>query len=295
MRLPRLLLAATCVAAFSQPMLAQAPAPLQSVEGPAATVSDMVAELTRSRAGLRTKVVNVDTTNSAFLFPSAGSVQGAGGTFFKSDGMIVNHRNAMQRVSMGFIAQGVNNGSRPLKYFDLNAVTPYTLKDIVGNPNLLHESGLGAVLVTGVLQSGNADSNALLDGFSRIWTNQPNAQGTVSLAFPSIGVADSFGNSYAYALGLRHDTGFRTNVGVVNLDSQAHTWTVTANGETGLIQTFTVTVEAYSMRQVPITAGDYGILLIALTPNVNGFFWSAYAASVDNITGDGWVSHAAQP
>ena len=75
MRLPRLLLAATCVAAFSQPMLAQAPAPLQSVEGPAATVSDMDAELTRSRAGLRTKVVNVDTTNSAFLFPSAGSVQ----------------------------------------------------------------------------------------------------------------------------------------------------------------------------------------------------------------------------
>jgi hypothetical protein len=209
--------------------------------------------------------------------------------------MIVNHRNAMQRISMGWIAQGVNNGSRPLKYFDLNAVTPYVLKDLVGNPNLLGESGLGAVLVTGVLQSGSSDSNALLDGFSRIWTNQPNAQGTVSLAFPSIGVADSFGNAYAYALGLRHDTGFRTNVGIVNLDSQAHTWTVTANGETGLVSTFTVAVEPYSMRQVPISAGDYGILLIALTPNVNGFFWSAYAATVDNITGDGWVSHAAQP
>jgi hypothetical protein len=293
MRLPRLLLAASFIAAFSQPMVAQAPAPLQSVDGPASTVGDMVAELTRSHSGSRTKVVNIDTTNSSFLFPSAGSVQGAGGTFFKSDGMIVNHRNAMQRITMGWIAQGVNNASRPVVPFQLNAVTPYTLQDFVASS--LHESGLGAVLVSGTLQSGNADSSALLDGFSRIWTNQPNASGTVSLAFPSIAVLDSFGNAFAYALGLRHDAGFRTNVGIVNLDTQAHTWTVTVNGQRGPLTNFNVTVEGISMRQVPIPTGDYGILLIALAPDVNGFWWSAYAASVDNITGDGWVAHAAQP
>jgi hypothetical protein len=282
MRLPSLVIAASCAGVLSGSLAAQT---LEAIHSP---------EL--NGTGVRTKVVNLDTTNDAFLFPSAGSVQGAGGTFFKSDGMLVNHRNAMQRVSMGWIAQGVNNGSRPLKYFNLNAVTPYVFKDLVANPSLLGESGLGAVLVTGVTSTGALDSGATLDGFSRIYTNQPGAQGTVSLAFPSISVLDSLGNSFAYAIGLRHDTGFRTNVGVVNLDSVPHTWTVTVNGEPpSPITNFTITVEGYSMRQVPIPAGNYGILLVALTPNASGFWWSAYAASVDNITGDGWVSHAAQP
>ena len=293
MRLARLVLATPFIAALSHPLVAQAPATLQSIEGPRGTVGDMVAELTRSRSNVRTKVVNADTTNSAFLFPAAGSVQGAGGTFFKSDGMLVNHRNASQRITMGWIAQGVNNASRPVVPFQLNAVTPYTLEDFVTTS--LHESGLGAVLVSGTLASGNADSNALLDGFSRIWTPQPGAQGTVSIAFPSISVLDSLGNAFAYAIGLRHDAGFRTNVGIVNLDNQAHTWTVSVNGQTGLMTSFSVTVEGISMRQVSIPAGEYKILLIALAPDVNGFWWSAYAASVDNITGDGWVSHAAQP
>jgi hypothetical protein len=80
------------------PLLAQAPLRCRAYDGPAATVGDMVAELTRSRAAARTKVVNVDTTNSAFLFPSGRQRPGRGRTFFKSDGMIVNHRNAMQRI-----------------------------------------------------------------------------------------------------------------------------------------------------------------------------------------------------
>lgn len=296
MRLPRLLLAASCIVATSLPLGAQSLKRIESSELHG-TVSGMVGELVGRRgAGVRTKVVNLDAAADAFLFPAAGSVQGAGGTFFKSDGMIVNHRNATQRISMGWIAQGVNNGSRPLKYFDLNAVTPYVLKDLVGSPNLLGETGLGAVLVTGVTSTGDADSGATLDGFSRIWTNQPGAQGTVSIAFPSISVLDSLGNAFAYALGLRHDAGFRTNVGIVNLDSVPHTWTVTINGDgTSPITNFNVTVEGFSMKQTPLPSGDYGILLVALTPDATGFYWSAYGAAVDNITGDGWVSHASQP
>jgi hypothetical protein len=295
MRLFRLMLGASCAAALSGLLGAQDLQPIQAPELHG-TVGGMIDELARARGtgtGVKPKVVTADVASAAFLFPSAGSVQGAGGTFFKSDGMIVNYRNSAQRVSMGWIAQGVNNGSRPLKYFNLNAVTPYTLEDFVATS--LGESGLGAVLVTGVLQSGNPDTNASLDGFSRIWTPQPGSAGTVSLAFPSIAVLDSFGNAFAYALGLRHDAGFRTNVGIVNLDSQPHTFNVTANGKTQLINNFTVNVEAYSMRQVPITAGNYGILLISVSPTVNGFWWSAYAAAVDNTTGDGWVAHAAQP
>jgi len=292
MRLARLLLGAICVVALSRLLEAQSASLIESVDLKG-TVGGMLDDLSRGRAtGVRTKVIGLDTTDSAFIFPSAGAVQGAGGTYFRSDVMIVNHRTTTQRVSVGWIAQGVNNSSRALQYFDLTANTPYILSDFVSNT--LHQSGLGAVLVSGVTSGGNADSNATLDGFSRIYTNQPGAQGTVSLSFPSITVLDSFGNSFAYALGMRHDPGFRTNVGIVNLDGSAHTWNVSVNGLNGST-TFPVTVEGVSMRQVPVPTGNYGDLLVSLVPTVNGFWWSAYAASVDNITGDGWVSHASQP
>jgi len=293
MRLSSLGLAASCIATLSAALGAQT---LQPVHDPGlkGTVGGMIEDLARERGtGVRQKVIGVDTSDSAFLFPSAGSVQGAGGTYFRSDAFIVNHRQAMQRISMGFIAQGANNANRPLHYFDLKAGTPYVLLDLVGS--VLHESGLGAVLVSGVTASGSFDSGANLDGFSRIWTNQPGAQGTVSLAFPSVALFDSYGNAYSYALGLRHDAGYRTNVGIVNLDPTPHTWTVTVNGDQGPLVNFNVAVDGTSMKQVPVPAGVYGNLLLALIPDSNNALWSAFGASADNITGDGWVSHACQP
>jgi hypothetical protein len=259
----------------------------------------MLKEIAQKRGGVgtRAKVVTVDGANPAFLFPSAGSVQGAGGTFYRSDVMIVNHRPADQRISVGWIAQGVNNASRQLSYYTLKANTPYVILDFVGN-GLLKQSGLGSVLVTGVTASGAVDPSAALDGFSRIWTPQPNAQGTVSLAFPSMDPLDLFGNKIGYSLGMRHDPAYRCNVGIVNLDTAAaHTWTVTINGDNPAtpITNFNVTVDIVSMKQVPVPAGDYGNLLLAMEPNANTFWWSGYGASVDNITGDGWVSHAVQP
>ena len=86
MRLSSLVIAASCAALLSGPLAAQT---LEAIHSPElhGTVGEMVEDLLRTRgSGVRTKVVNLDTTNNAFLFPSAGSVQGAGGTFFKSDG-----------------------------------------------------------------------------------------------------------------------------------------------------------------------------------------------------------------
>jgi hypothetical protein len=93
---------------------------------------------------------------------------------------------------------------------------------------------------------------------------------------------------------MRHDTAYRANVGIVNLDESPKTFTVAIIGTAGNTQ-FQVTVDGISMKQVPVPAGNYGNVLVAVTPTANGFWWSAYAASVDNITGDGWVSHSSQP
>jgi len=97
-----------------------------------------------------------------------------------------------------------------------------------------------------------------------------------------------------YGLGLRHDSQYRTNVGIVNTDSVARTWTVGINGLHGS-GSFTITVPAVSMKQVAVPNALYGDLVITLQSDGVGFWWSAYGASVDNITGDGWVAHVMQP
>jgi hypothetical protein len=48
------------------------------------------------------------------------------------------------------------------------------------------------------------------------------------------------------------------------------------------------------MLQVPLPAGTYGDLILAIESTGFDFAWSAYGASVDNISGDSWTSHAAQ-
>src|SRR5436305_8118487 len=130
----------------------------------------------------------------------------------------------------------------------------------------------------------------------RIWTPQPGSTGTVSQSFPAVSLFDSVDNFTAFALGLRQDASYRTNVGVVNLDSVVHTWTITSLNTSA---TMTLQVQPFSLSQTGVPAsfaGSSGNL--SLTYDVHAaddsFTWSAYASSVDNVTGDGWVSRATQ-
>jgi hypothetical protein len=266
---------------------------LQRLPTDGARIGDLLRRLPQRVDGAsRRKVIGLDSAADNFVFAAAGSVQGAGGTYFRSDVTIVNHRSVEQRIAIGWIAQGIDNSNAPLQYFSIPANTPLILADFVAQT--LGESGLGAVLITGVTASNDLDSSAQLDGFSRIWTPQPGAAGSVSQGFPSVSFFDSLGSLTAYALGLRHDTQFRTNVGIVNLDSVAHTWTVGVNGLSGSTS-FPVSVPPVSMRQAPLPSGNYGNLLLSLDSDASGFWWSAYGASVDNVSGDSWSSHASQP
>jgi hypothetical protein len=232
-------------------------------------------------------VVSVDWEKESFIIPVAGSIQGGGGTFFRSDITIANRRLASQVISVGFLVRGQNNASTPTHLYSIAANTTTVTRDFIATQ--LGTSGLGTLLVIAVDSNGNPDTNAEIDGFSRIWTPQPGSAGTVSQAFESIDIEDDLATSYAY--GLRQDAGFRTNVGLVNLFGQTNTFTIFVNG-TGGSTTFTQTVQPYSMEQVPLPAGAWGDLYLRITSDSANFnWWSAYGTSVDNVTGDGWVSH----
>ncbi len=268
---------------------------LVRVAGPPMTISQALQRMTPSAVlgpGVERKVIQLETADSAFLIPAAGSVQGAGNTYFRSDFSVGNYRASTQTIGIGWIAQGIDNSAAPLTYFSIPGNQTVIQSDVVAAA--LHKSGLGSIIVFGETASHNTDSSAQLLGFSRIWSNQPNASGTVSLQFPAVSPFDSIGSAHAYALGLRHDSQYRTNVGIVNLDSVQHLWTVRIAGLNSTA-TFNVTVLPYSMKQTPLPSGNYGDLFLDLQPSGSGFPWSAYGASVDNITGDGWVARAIQP
>ena len=113
---------------------------------------------------------------------------------------ITNHRNVAQRIGISFMAQGVDNSNAPVLADTIPASTPVVYRDFVGVS--LGETGLGSVIVFGVTATGALYPDALIDGFSRIWTPQPGSAGSVSQGFPSVAFQDSLGSLAAYAQGL---------------------------------------------------------------------------------------------
>ncbi len=270
---------------------------LRSLGTDVMTVRDLVASLrvarenrpvTPSSSRVKPEIVSVDWTKESFIIPVVGNLQGSNGTFFKSDVTIANRRSVAQIVSVGFLQRGVNNGSSQVLNFSIGANTTDFETDFVGR--ILGKSGvLGTLLVVARTADGAIDTAGQIDGFSRIWTPQPGSSGTVSQAFESIDIQDNLTTSYGY--GLRQDESFRTNVGLVNLYDTANTFTVAVVGFRGS-NSFNQTVQPYSMEQPSLPPGIYGDCYVRITSGSSNFnWWSAYGTSVDNVTGDGWVSH----
>jgi len=253
----------------------------------------------RQRLSVKPNVIYGETADSAFLIPAAGNLPGGNGTYFRSDLSIGNFANTAQTIGVGWLATGSDNTTAPLQYFSIPANSVATYSDFVGQapPNGLGKSGLGAILVISYNDAKtDVDQSGIIDGFSRIWTPEAGrATGTNSQSFPAISLFDSEGDFSAYALGLRQDGNFRTNVGVVNLDSVEHNFTVQSVYTS--VST-TLNVKPYSLGQGGAPSGSAnssGYVALIITPKeTNDFFWSAYASSVDNVTGDGWVSRATQ-
>jgi hypothetical protein len=254
-------------------------------------VQSLRAPLVRS-AAVRTEVISIDSRDSSFLIPIAGNTAASNGTYFRSDVVIANYRASEQRVGVGWMAAGQDNTHSLLTYFTIPSNTVLAQDDFVAQ--VLGKTGLGGVVVFGVDAIGNNDSTARLDGFSRIWTYQPGSAGTVSQNFDAVSLLDSIGSLTAYLVGLKQSADFRTNIGVVNLDSVAHVWTA-KSVQTGAITT--ISVPPYSVVQTglaPGSASGVGNVALTLISNGFGFWWSAYGSTVDNRTGDGWVARAKQ-
>jgi len=223
------------------------------------------------------------------LLAGAGSVAGANGTFFRSDIVVVNYRDVAQQVMFEWMPQGSANFA--LAILTINANSGIISEDFVGSQ--LHQSGLGSLLISGVDSNGLRDPDARLAVTERIWTNQPGTGGTTSQSFPAIDTSE-INLTRATILGQRLDARYRTNVGIVNLDTASHDFDVvqTTGDPATPTATITVNVPAMSMQQVPLSAPASSALQIAVQPRttIGTALWTAYGSSVDNVTGDSWSS-----
>ena len=224
------------------------------------------------------------------VFPAAGSVRGAGGEFFRSDVTLVSfNQTTPQRVIAIWLVNGVTTDDPPYLEMTLQPNTYYTFRDFVG-VTLQRLNELGSIMVVPVDSNGDIEfAGAALDGFSRIWTNQPNATGTVAQPFESVDPYSMYVFETASILGLRHDAQYRSNYGIVNVDDVPHTFTVRFLGEHASNE-LTVTVPAGGMIHRAIPSASYGALVIEVDVDDPEAPWVAYGTSNDNVTGDGWVS-----
>jgi hypothetical protein len=146
-------------------------------------------------------------------------------------------------------------------------------------------------MVTGVDATGAFDASAQLVATSRIWTTQPGASGTESQSLPSIATTD-IASSTVSVLGARRDARYRTNVGIVNLSTNAQSFQVVVFGSFGT-EVRQVDVQPVSMVLVGVTGSNSTIPLQIQVQNISTVrttAFVAYASSVDNTTGDAWTT-----
>lgn len=238
------------------------------------------------------------------LIPAAGAVQGANGTFFRSDITLTNFRNAAQQVQLRWLPETSGTTAPPqiTATITLPANSGVSSEDFV--TNYLNQTGLGSILITGVTSTGAVDTGALLFATDRIWSNQPGTSGTVSQTFPIVPVGALNPAAQVIVLGQKINSQYRSNVGLVNLDPNfPRTFDIAQSTEAAnpVATTMTVTVAPMSMLQVPLLNSPASALQVIVSPRVDAVpspgynnQWVAYVSSVDNVTGDSW-SNLAMP
>jgi hypothetical protein len=275
---------------------AESPAP---ISGPPAPIADMVAgsaavQPLRTAAGFG--------PDSEILLPVVINAPGLNGTFFKTDGFFGNFRNINQEVLVRFVVQGVSGAGQPPLRLSIDALANIAADDILGPESELARTGVGALLITAVLPGTNTvDTSGRLLSLFRIWTPQPGSAGTTSFGAWGPPSDNIHGFNGAIALGLRQNTAFRTNVGLVNLDPvNTRSWTVTILSS-GTPTSFAVALPPLSMQLVAvpatITPSRNGYIAVLFVPSATpgtDFRWSAFGVSADNITGDSWLNLATQ-
>lgn len=233
-------------------------------------------------------VVQPLSSAAQLLIPAAGSTPGANGTFFKSDITLGNFGPHLQTVRLQWLPQGVSSTFSTTT--TLGALSFIRSGDFVHD--YLGQSGLGAILVTGITSSGDVDPTASLYVASRIWSPQPGTGGTTSQTLPAIPTsAINTTDAALFSLGGQ-GSNFRTNVGFVNIDPINEQTFYLVFTQTPIPFSIPVTVPPMSVQQAALGSSSFFgpeiLIQNGTAAATRSSLWVAYASTVDNITGGAW-------
>jgi hypothetical protein len=144
----------------------------------------------------------------------AGSVEGANGTFFRSDVVLINFGNRTQQIRLRWIPQA-GTGESTVTITDIGANSGFRFEDFVRQ--VLGQRGIGAIVISAI-SGGEPDLTGLLYATSRIWSLQPGVAGQVSQSFDTLPLSSIQSTDTMAIFGLRRSSQFRVNAGIVNLD-----------------------------------------------------------------------------
>jgi hypothetical protein len=211
-----------------------------------------------------------------------GSVQGGGGTFFKSELSLTNRSGASANVSVGFVSRGA---STPDKTVDINLgagesmLYSNAVKDIFDLDNTA-----GSLWITGP---------AGLSAWARTYNDltESGGQGTFGQFIPAFDSRDLIGLSGAIIPGLSQNTEFRTNAGFVNTGGADASVTVSVwNSDGQKLGEKGYFVPAGAAIFVSQIIADVGVSTLSdgyikMVPSTSDAVYG-WASSVDNVSTD---------
>jgi PKD repeat protein len=219
------------------------------------------------------------SSGSGSFVPVVGRASGANGTFWRSDVTMFNPGASALTVSLRYLANGIDNRGASSRSLTIGPRQSTTLSDV--------STWLGAGDGNGALQvSWSGASGPVVT--SRTYTSTT-AGGTFGQSIDPIRAAarDSV------VTGLRSDSSYRSNLGLVNTADQAISVAlsiVSPSGQT--VGTTNVTVQAKSAIQASVSglfpalnaAALGSFTLEAHTDSAASLF--AYGSIIDNLSGD---------
>ncbi len=219
------------------------------------------------------------STGSEMFVPAVGRASGANGTFWRSDVTIFNPGTSTLSVSLRYLATGADNRGAASRSLSIGARQSTTLADV--------SSWLGVGNGNGALQlDWSGGSGPVVT--SRTYTTSDSG-GTYGQSIDPIraGARDSF------VTGLRSDSSYRSNLGLVNTADQAIGVTVSLfspNGQT--LAGTNINLQPKSSIQTSVSALFPALNAAALgsftlqahTDSAATLF--AYGSIIDNLSGD---------
>jgi photosystem II stability/assembly factor-like uncharacterized protein len=235
-------------------------------------------------------IVSSAKANAAFVVPVAGAVRGAGGTLYTTELTLSNARQSPQVVLVTWLPRGGDGAVTSFKLTIPGSADPSGgAVKFFGLAKAFDLTGIGSMIVMAIDSSDTIDTNASIDATTRIWSLPTDGSAPISQSIPLARATLFSAHAHAAAAGLRHDSQFRTNSGIVNLSGQSHQFTIQIDGERANGQ-LTIEVPAFSLAQVPLPEGDYGALTLDVLADRPDARWLLYGSSVDRTTGEAQTS-----